>query len=318
MTAIAQSLDIYQDCDLNIQPTSGVVAGHEWVDLGLPSGTLWATCNVGATAPEEYGDYFAWGETTPKATYSWSTYQYGSSSSTLTKYCNNSSYGLNGFTDNKTILDAEDDAATVNWGSGWRMPTFDEIDELKKNTTATWTIQNGVNGWVFTAPNGNAIFLPAAGYAGYDGDILYRSAGRIGYYWSSSLYKVAPSSAYNLYFYSDAEAWNLDRCYGRSVRPVVRTNAEIQSETLLVSPVDKDIKGGSFTIEVTSNTSWIVSCNQSWVSLSTNAGNGDGAITVTVPFSGNEVGYATISISTVSGSITQTVSITRRISVASN
>ena len=105
-----------------------------WVDLGLPSGTLWATCNVGANAPEEYGDYFAWGETQSKDYYYWDTYQYCmGSSATMTKYCNKSNYGYNGFTDNLTTLLPEDDAATANWGTDWRMPTRDEWDELFQN-----------------------------------------------------------------------------------------------------------------------------------------------------------------------------------------
>lgn len=120
---------------------------HEYVDLGLPSGTLWATCNVGANAPEEYGDYFAWGEIQPKDYYDESTYQYCIGSyNTLTKYCNNSSYGYNGFTDNLTTLQPEDDAATANWGAGWRMPTKGEWEELYNNTTCTWTTQNNVSG----------------------------------------------------------------------------------------------------------------------------------------------------------------------------
>ena len=99
--------------------------GYEYVDLGLS--VKWATCNVGATTPEGYGDYFAWGETKPKDYYAWSTYKYCDSSSlTLTKYCSKSYYGKDSFSDNKTILDSEDDAATVNWGGAWRMPTKEE------------------------------------------------------------------------------------------------------------------------------------------------------------------------------------------------
>ena len=138
---------------------------HGYVDLGLPSGLLWATCNVGAETAEEYGDYFAWGETQPKDYYYWSTYQYcNGSSSTLTKYCNNSSNGYNGYTDNLTTLLPEDDAATANWGSDWRMPTNEEWQELYNNTTVTWTTRNGVDGRLFTASNGNSLFLPAAGF----------------------------------------------------------------------------------------------------------------------------------------------------------
>ena len=193
--------------------------GHEYVDLGLPSGLLWATCNVGATNPEDYGDYFAWGETEPKDTYNWSTYQYcNGSSSTLTKYCNSSSYGYNGFVDNINTLFPEDDAATANWGGNWRMPTQEEWQELLDNTTVTWTTQNGVNGRLFTATNGNSLFLPAAGYR-YDSSLY--DAGSYGNYWSSSLYTDYPIGTWYLYFSSDYYGMDYDgRRYGQSVRPV--------------------------------------------------------------------------------------------------
>ena len=159
---------------------------HDYVDLGLPSGTLWATCNIGANSPEEYGDYFAWGETQSKPNYSWSTYQYcNGSENTLTKYCYNSNYGYNGFVDNLTVLRQEDDAATVNWGNDWRMPTKEEWQELYQNTTNSWTTQNGVNGWLYTANNGKSIFLPASGYYSENYYLLAESWGM---YWSSSLY----------------------------------------------------------------------------------------------------------------------------------
>ena len=135
---------------------------HEWVDLGLPSGTLWATCNVGADTPEGFGDYFAWGETAPKDDYSWETYRWCNGYfNTMTKYCTNGSYGT---VDNRTELDPEDDAAYVNWGSSWRMPTMEQQLELRNECTWTWTERNGVNGKLVTGPNGNTIFLPAAGY----------------------------------------------------------------------------------------------------------------------------------------------------------
>ena len=186
------------------------------VDLGLPSGTLWADRNVGADSPEAYGDYFAWGEVTPKSEYDWFTYKYGSEY-TLTKYCYNSSYGT---VDNKTTLDLEDDAAYVNMGSEWRMPTYEELDELKTNCTWTWTTQNGVNGYKVTGNNGNSIFLPAAGYRDSSG--LYY-VGSNGSYWSSSLYESTPNRAYALYFGSVDCHWNYDnRYYGRAVRAVVR------------------------------------------------------------------------------------------------
>ena len=196
---------------------------HAYVDLGLPSGLLWATCNVGAASPEEYGDYFAWGETQPKSTYNWSNYQYCNGTNQwdepyLTKYCNNSNYGYNGFTDNLYTLLPEDDAAAANWGGNWRMPTKEEIEELYINTDFTWTQQNGVNGRLFTASNGNSLFLPAAGRR-WDGELNY--AGDWGFYWSSSL-NSNPVYAWGLYFYSGNTYMYsyYYRNYGFTVRPV--------------------------------------------------------------------------------------------------
>ena len=188
---------------------SNTLNGHEFVDLGLPSGLLWATCNVGSTTPEGYGDYFAWGETEPKETYNMSTCRYYDGSN-LTKYTGS---------DNLTTLEASDDAATANWGSGWRMPTKEEFEELNSNCTVTWTTQNGVNGRLFTGSNGNSIFLPAAGVR-YDSEL--DSAGFGGLYWSSSLYSDIPDGAWYLYFSSDdyyVSNYGY-RVYGRSVRPV--------------------------------------------------------------------------------------------------
>ncbi len=191
---------------------------HEYVDLGLPSGLKWATCNVGASSPEEYGDYFAWGEVEPKTIYDWSTYKYGSDYNQLTKYCNDSDLGYNGFTDNKTVLDPEDDAATVNWGGAWRMPTKAEQDELRKNCTWTWTTQNGVNGYKVTGPNGNSIFLPAAGCM-LEGTLY--NAGWFGNYWLSSLLTDIPFDACRMYFSSSYVIWTgYNRYYGFTMRPV--------------------------------------------------------------------------------------------------
>ena len=192
---------------------------HEYVDLGLPSGLLWATCNVGATTPEGYGDYFAWGETQPKDYYHWSTYRYCRGDNyQFTKYCSNSIYGYNGFTDNLTILEAGDDPATANWGDGWRTPTYNEWDELLAYCTQTWTTRNGVNGRLFSAPNGNTLFLPAAGSRGGGG---LNGVGNFGLYWSSSLYTFIPFYAWFFHFFSgDNSMCNCDRYYGQSVRPV--------------------------------------------------------------------------------------------------
>ena len=193
---------------------------HEYVDLGLPSGLLWATCNVGANSPEDYGDYFAWGETQPKDYYDWSTYQHCMGSyTTLTKYCSNSNYGYNGFTDNLTTLLPEDDAAMANWGSDWRMPTKAEFQELIDNTTVTWTTQNGVNGLLFTAANGNSLFLPAAG-SRVGSSLNY--AGSIGGDWSSSLNTNNSRCVWYIHIQWDNNSMGNNglRYYGLTVRPV--------------------------------------------------------------------------------------------------
>lgn len=190
----------------------------EYVDLGLS--VIWAAFNIGATTPEQYGDYYAWGETKTKSDYCWSTYKWCHGSyTTQTKYNTKSSYGT---VDNKTTLDATDDVAHVKWGGNWRMPTKAEQDELRTNCTWTWTTLNGVNGYRVTSKKtgytDRSIFLPAAGCR--DGTSLY-DAGSGGYYWSSSLRTDGPGGAWNINFGSGHADWyNSNRLYGRSVRPV--------------------------------------------------------------------------------------------------
>ena len=181
------------------------------IDLGLPSGRKWATCNVGASSPEEYGSYYAWGETEKKSNYDWSTYKWcNGSENTMTKYCIHSYYGT---VDNKTVLDPEDDVAYVKWGGDWRMPTTDEQRELLNNCDWEWTTLNGVKGYKVTGPNGNSIFLPAAGFRSGT-DVLRRDD--YGDYWSSSLYCNDEDIAYNLSFYgSTYYYWQSNRSLGR-------------------------------------------------------------------------------------------------------
>ena len=196
---------------------SGTIDGHDYVDLGLPSGTLWATCNVGASKPEGYGNYYAWGETATKTVYIWSTYKWANgSSSSLTKYTGSSS----------AELQLSDDAAYVNWGKNWRMPSQAQFEELINSnyTTTTWTSINGIYGRKITSKmpgyTGNSIFLPAAGYC--NGSSLYY-AGSGGYYWSRTLNVSSTSNAMYLFFDSSNILTNSDgdgRCYGQSVRPV--------------------------------------------------------------------------------------------------
>lgn len=201
---------------------------HDYVDLGLS--VKWATCNVGADYPEDYGDYFAWGETETKSTYDWSTYKWSSNEdwNGMTKYTypDGKTSGIwysNGtfVGDNKTNLDPEDDVAHVKWGGSWRMPTLAEQDELRNtnNCTWTWTTQGGKNGYLVTSKqNGNSIFLPASGYR-YDSYL--NAAGSRGYYWSSSLGTGYSDNAFILNF-SSGDVYSILslRDYGRSVRPV--------------------------------------------------------------------------------------------------
>jgi hypothetical protein len=197
---------------------------HEYVDLGLPSGTLWATCNVGANNPEDYGDFFAWGETTTKEGFFIPNYKYANGEyKKVTKYCPKKKNGVNGYTDNLTTLESSDDAASTNWGSGWCMPTQQQFQELADKCTWTQTTQNGKNGFEVKGPNGNSIFLPAAGR--YNGKALIGD-GTDGYYWSSELNIDRPYNARSLDI--NPISGNLGvmpfmedhRSVGRPVRPV--------------------------------------------------------------------------------------------------
>lgn len=215
-------------CTVTVNKDNSSTVPSGAVDLGLPSGLKWSSCNLGASKPEDYGDYYAWGETAPKSTYNWSTYKWcNGSSNSLTRYCpsgKTSYWGGSGNPDNKTSFkdyDYADDAARKVLGGKWRMPTDDEWTELRNNCTWVWTDNyngTGVKGRVVTASNGNSIFLPAAGWR-YDTSLY--SAGSFGYYWSSSLYTDYPDVAWNVYFDSGSVLRNYDdRYYGLSVRPV--------------------------------------------------------------------------------------------------
>lgn len=189
---------------------------HEAIDLGLPSGVKWATCNIGASSPEEYGDYYAWSEIEEKNDYSWTTYNWcNGTGNSMTKYCTSNRCGT---VDNRKILAPKDDVAHVKWGGSWRMPTINEFNELRSNCTWQWITQNGVNGQLVTGPNGNSIFLPAAGYrygTGID------NCGSYGYYWSATLGENNSGLACGLSFYKGSRGWNdSGRYYGHSVRPV--------------------------------------------------------------------------------------------------
>ena len=186
------------------------------VDLGLS--VKWASFNVGATSPDEYGDYYAWGETEEKSVYEWHTYKWCNGSyDTITKYCSNESYGA---VDNKTVLELEDDVAHIKWGGNWRIPTTEEQKELLQECDWQWMFLNTTYGCKVTGPNGNSIFLPAAGYR-IGASILL--PGDLSYYWSSSLYEGDYSyGAYVVFFGFDKKYGRsaYGRYYGNSIRPV--------------------------------------------------------------------------------------------------
>ncbi len=207
------------------EPGPEFINGHEYVDLGLPSGLKWATCNVGAEKPEDYGLYFAWGETegylpdgSDGHSFDWISYKWcNGSRNTLTKYNIDLSSGV---ADYKNVLDLEDDAAHTYWGGSWRMPTAEEIDELIVNCDWTWTSENGVAGYKVSG-NGNYIFLPAAGYR--EGSTFSGEAFS-GNYWSATLAFVNSFTycAHYLYFISSYHLTGNGgyRCNGHNVRPV--------------------------------------------------------------------------------------------------
>ena len=207
-----------QETTFGKSPQIIIINGHRFVDLGLPSGLLWATCNVGAITAADDGNFYAWGETTTKENYDWDTYKYGTSSN-LTKYNK---------TDGKTVLDKEDDAAYVNWGSSCRMPTRVDFDELRNTDNCTWTWTSmttssgsSISGYKVTSKkNGNSIFLPASGYR-YGSDLYIH--GSYGDYWSSTLFLSNVSRAFYLNFYSSLYSSSRNysyRCCGFAVRPV--------------------------------------------------------------------------------------------------
>ena len=197
-----------------VTPPSTAPEGVEAVDLGLS--VLWASCNVGAESPEEYGGYYAWGEIEEKAEYDWSTYKWCDGDyDALTKYCTNSRYGT---ADNRSVLIPEDDVAHVEWGGNWRMPTLSEFEELAEECTWVWTTVDGVNGSKVTGPNGNSIFLPAAGFC-YGKKV--HDQGDEGYYWcATSDSEYSPAAYYLGTASAGYVTFEYFRYNGHSVRPV--------------------------------------------------------------------------------------------------
>lgn len=234
--ALAMLCFTTSDAETSEIQTGNAPSNVEAVDLGLPSGILWANMNIGANKPSDHGLYFAWGETTGykesnpqnrkfnEYSYKW----FDSSSETIIKYCKDDYLGN---VDNKTTLELEDDAAHVNWGGDWVMPTIVEIEELFDNTTHEWTQMNGINGYKFVSKtNGNSIFLPATGC--FWGGVKVSEQNKIfkGYYWSASLqnpkatYKNNSLGGQDLEFVDDAQNTRKSqkRWYGFAIRPIIR------------------------------------------------------------------------------------------------
>ena len=272
------------------------------VDLGLPSGLKWATCNIGASSPEEYGDYYAWGETSPKSNYNWSTYEWCNGSSiSLTKYNTSNSYGA---VDNKTVLDPEDDAAHVNLGGKWRMPTEDEWTELRENCTWKWTTRDGVEGYRVTATNGKSIFLPAAGYRNAT---ILNGTGSYGYYWSSSLESGDPYYARNVGF-SSGNVYRSSfgmRYYGLSVRPVYGEFISVESVSLNKTSLSLTV-GDTQTLTATVTPSNATYKSVTWSSSNTSVASVSSSGVVTA----KSAGTATITVTTNDGGKKATCSVT--------
>ncbi len=208
------TIPIYQGADGNSYSCDYVVNGHKFIDLCLPSGTLWAETNVGANTATDDGNYYAWGEVEPKSTYSWDNYKYGTENN-ITKYKSK---------DGKTVLDKEDDAAYMNWGSFCRMPTNDEFDELLETANCTWEWTDPSDSsvgycTVTSKKNGKSIILPASG-SRLDKDNCH---GSCGYYMSSTLDPYNDSEYYYLIFSKNTHESTIGRRYpGCPVRPVAK------------------------------------------------------------------------------------------------
>lgn len=223
ITAMTIDGELVATCQVMVKEDQSSSPVPDAIDLGLPSGLKWASFNLGASKPEEYGDYFAWGETEPKKEYSWDTYVWcAGSEESLLKYCTDSDYGYNGFTDDKTILELPDDAAHVQLGEKWRTPTLDEFQELTENCTWSLATENGITGcWLTSKINGASIFFPAGG-SFRDTEIV--AVGMGGGFWSSSFDKNNPYAAWGMAFNTvdqlGAGVGADPRCWGYLIRPV--------------------------------------------------------------------------------------------------
>lgn len=210
----------FSACETNdpSDPGNGTEKGHEYVDLGLPSGLKWATMNIGAKLPEQYGSYFAWGETAPKDNYNWQTYKWcDGADSKFNKYCLHADAGK---VDSLDVLQPKDDPAHKLWGGRWHTPSAEQVTELLSRCSFAPSERNGLAGLEVKGPNGAVIFLPMAGGRNPIGLV---DAGGGAYYWTSDLFRLSSSNAHA--FTGTAVEWELDaleRCFGLPIRPVCK------------------------------------------------------------------------------------------------
>ena len=270
------------------------------IDLGLPSGLKWASFNIGASAPEEYGDYYAWGETETKNDYNWATYMWGNDF--FTKYNTKSDFGV---VDNKTVLDTEDDVAHVKLGGNWRMPTDAEWTELREYCTWTWTTQNGINGRLVTGKNGKSIFIPVTGFW-FDTTLYYVGNG---HYWSSSLntYGERESEcAWSVYFNSRGVYRDfLARAAGQSIRPVYDDAVHPESVAINKSSLSL-IVGSNEQLTATVSPANAKDKTVTWYSSNTSVATVSSSGVVTAKAAGS----ATITVTTNNGGKKATCSVT--------
>ena len=265
-------------------------AGPSYVDLGLS--VKWATFNLGASVPEGYGDYYAWGETNTKTNYSSGTYSVSYSYYSLT---------------NKTVLDLSDDAAAVKWGDKWRMPSLEEMSELMDDSkcSRTWETRNGIYGCKFTSKQYpyNSIFLPAAGYR--SGSSSPSNVGTEGNYWTSSLSTEGASQASMLTIMQSPYLGKQPRYFGYSIRPVYGDPFVHVASVSLKSSIQLKV-GETVTLTPTFTPSDATNKSVSWKSSNTKIATVDDKGTVT----GNAAGTATITVTTVDGNKTAQCSVT--------
>ena len=284
-----------------VQPSQGLTA----VDLKLPSGVKWGSCNLGASNPEDAGNYYAWGEITPKnQSFDWNHYLW-SNGNYLKKYNLHSTYGYNGYVDNVSVLQLSDDAANASLGGQWRMPTRAEVEELLNYCDWSLTIKGGIYGFVFSR-GGNSIFIPASGY---NTGSYVASQNTTGHYWTSTLRNEHSKYAMFLAFGTNLspEVGFGERCYGNTIRPVYGPVQSVPVSSVSLNKSSMTLsKGSSETLTATVNPSNATNKFVTWKSSNTSVATVDSYGKVT----GVKAGTTTVTVTTVDGGKTATCTVT--------